>query len=108
MELSASTFFSVFLDQEFKDQSDKDLKPPPPSLSKVIEHINHIANIGGIDSVGIGSDYDGMNPPPKGLEDVSKMPRITEALLGGGYSAEDCAKIMGGNFLRVFGQVCGD
>ena len=63
--------------------------------------------VGGIDSVGIGSDFDGMNPPPVGLEDVSKMSAITEALLAKGYSVDDCAKIMGGNFLRVFGQVCG-
>ena len=100
-------FFSAFLDQEFKDQSDEDLKPTPPPLSKVIDHIHHIANVGGIDSVGIGSDFDGMNPPPEGLEDVSKMPGITEALLARGYSVENCAKVMGGNFLRVFAQVCG-
>ncbi len=101
-------FYSMFLDQEFKDRSKEVPKPTPPSVSKVIEHIDHIATVGGIESVGIGSDFDGMNPPPEGLEDVSKMPKITEALLASGYSAEDCAKIMGGNFLRVFGQVCGN
>jgi membrane dipeptidase len=100
-------FFSLFLDQDFKDLSGGDAKPAPPPLSKVIEHINYIVSIGGIDSVGIGSDFDGMNPPPEGLEDISKMPRLTEALLAEGYSVQDCGKIMGGNFLRVFGQVCG-
>ena len=105
-------FYSVFLDQEFKIQSEKEehpgdqLKSAPPPLSKVIDHIDYIVNIGGIDSVGLGSDFDGMDPPPEGLEDVSKMPKITEAILERGYSVEDAAKIMGGNFLRVFGQVC--
>ena len=100
-------FYSLFLDQEFKNQSGKDIKPTPPPLSKVIEHIDYIADVGGIDSIGIGSDFDGMNPPPVGLEDASRMPRITEALLAKGYSTQDCAKIMGGNFLRLFHQVCG-
>jgi membrane dipeptidase len=100
-------FYSIFLDQEFKLQSEKGLEPTPPPLSKVIDHIDHIVSVGGIDSVGLGSDFDGMNPPPEGLEDVSKMPRITRALLEMGYSVEDTAKIVGGNFLRVFEQVCG-
>jgi len=100
-------FYSTFLDQNFKDNSAKKPKPEPPPLSIVIDHIDYIVNMGGIDCVGLGSDFDGMNPPPVGLEDVSKMPKITEALLERGYSVEDTAKIMGGNFLRVFGQVCG-
>lgn len=100
-------FFAVFLDQEFNKRSKSDSKPSPPPLSKLIEHINHIARVGGIDSVGIGSDYDGMDPPPVGLDDVSKMPILTEALLAQGYTAQDCGKIMGGNFLRVFRQICG-
>jgi len=100
-------FFSLFLDQEFKNQSGGDSKPDPPLLSIVIDHIDHIVSVGGIDSVGIGSDFDGMNPPPKGLEDISTMPRITNALLEKHYSEAEIAKIMGGNFLRVFGEVCG-
>ena len=60
-----------------------------------------------MDSAGIGSDFDGMNSAPEELEDVSKMPGITSALLARGYSVKDCAKIMGGNFLRVFDQACG-
>jgi len=100
-------FYAYFLDQKFKDQSDAKMNPSPPPLSILIDHIDHIARAGGIDSVGIGSDYDGMNPPPEGLEDISKMSVITAALLERNYSADDCAKIMGGNFLRVFGQICG-
>jgi membrane dipeptidase len=54
----------------------------------------------------LGSDFNGRIIPPKGLEDVSKMPKITEALLARGYLEEEIVKIMGENFLRVFGQVC--
>lgn len=97
-------FFSVFLDPEYRSDDNQSIPP----LSIVIDHIDHIARIGGIDSVGIGSDFDGMNPPPIGLDDASKMPIITKALLEKGYSVDECAKIMGENFLRVFGQICGD
>jgi len=100
-------FFATFLDQEFSNRSKSGSKPAPPPLSKLMEHIDHIARVGGIDSVGIGSDFDGMDPPPVGLDDVSKMPVLTAALLAQGYSAQDCAKVMGGNFLRVFRQICG-
>ena len=101
-------FYPVFLDQEFKSKREKGLKPTPPPLSKVIDHIDYIAAIGGIGSIGLGSDFDGMNPPPVGLEDVSKMPGITKTLLERGYSVEEVKKISGGNFMRVFKQVCGD
>ena len=100
-------FYSVFLDEKFKQRSRDRLALEPPPLSKLIDHIDHIANIGGIGSVGLGSDFDGMNPPPKGLDDVSKMPLITAALLERGYSERDIGRIMGGNFLRIFTQVCG-
>jgi len=113
-------FYSVFLDQEFKDKKNLYSKnkasseensissrQKPPSISKVIDHIDHLVKVGGIDCVGLGSDYDGMNPPPEGLEDISKMPRITEELLKKGYSLDEVGKIMGGNFLRVFNRVCG-
>ena len=100
-------FYSQFLDQEYKNKRAEGLKPSPPPLSKVIDHIDYIAGVGGIDSVGLGSDFDGMNPPPVGLEDVTKMPRITEALLERGYSVAEIRKISGGNFMRVFEQVCG-
>jgi len=94
-------FYSLFLDKGFRAKS------VSVSFEKIIDHICHIIKIGGIDSVGLGSDFDGMNFPPKGLEDVSKMPKITESLLKKGYLEEEISKIMGGNFLRVFGQVCG-
>jgi membrane dipeptidase len=72
------------------------------------ECIDHIVKIAGIDHVGIGSDFDGVPSVPSGLEDVSKMPNLTAALLKRGYSEKDIQKIMGENFLRVVREVVGN
>jgi membrane dipeptidase len=69
--------------------------------------VDHIVQVAGIDHVGIGSDYDGTSTLPRGLEDVSKMPNLTAALLKRGYGKGDIEKIMGGNFLRVIREVVG-
>jgi membrane dipeptidase len=69
--------------------------------------VDHIVKVAGIDHVGIGSDFDGISLVPHGLEDVSKMPNLTAALLKRGYSEQDIPKIMGGNFLRVIREVVG-
>lgn len=100
-------FYSLFLDQNYYNKVRKKQKADPPSINKVIEHIEYIIKTGSIDAVGLGSDFDGMNIPPKGLEDVSKVPEITRLLMEKGYIEEELYKILGGNFLRVFGQVCG-
>ncbi len=70
-------------------------------MSKLLEHIDYLVSKVGIDHVAIGSDYDGIESPPRELEDVSKFPLLTEALLNRGYSKEDVTKIMGVNFLRI-------
>ena len=70
-------------------------------------HIDHAVKVAGIDHVGIGSDWDGIDKVPVGLEDVSKMPAVTAGLLKRGYSEQDIKKIMGGNFLRVMREVIG-
>jgi membrane dipeptidase len=70
--------------------------------------IDHIVKIAGIDHVGIGTDFDGINSVPLGLEDVSKMPTLTAALLKRGYKEQDIRKIMGGNYLRVIREVVGN
>lgn len=75
------------------------LRPP---LSLLIDHIDHIVKLAGIDHVGLGSDFDGIESAPKELDDVSDMPLVTKALLQRGYSRSDVKKILGGNFLRVF------
>lgn len=76
------------------------------NIDTVIKHIDYIKNLVGIDYIAIGADYDGGITAPVGLEDVSKMPALTLALLKHGYSPADVRKILGENFLRVFKQVC--
>ena len=78
---------------------------PIATIDDVVAHIDHAVKIAGIDHVGIGSDYDGITGPPRGLEDISKMTALTAALLKYGYSEADVQKIRGGNFLRVIQQV---
>jgi len=73
----------------------------PGDASIVVEHIDHIAKVAGIDHVGIGSDFDGVGTLPRGLEDVSKYPVITELLLRKGYSEQDIQKVLYKNILRV-------
>jgi membrane dipeptidase len=75
------------------------------TLDDVVAHIDHIVKIAGIDAVGIGSDFDGVGCVPIGLDDVSKYPNLTRALLEHGYSAGDIRKIYGGNVLRLMRAV---
>jgi membrane dipeptidase len=78
---------------------------PPLPISKLIDHIDHIVKVAGIDHVGIGADFDGANDMPEGARDVSMLPNITYELLKRGYSEKDIRKILGENLLRVFGEV---
>jgi membrane dipeptidase len=77
-------------------------KIPRPPLSMLIDHIDHIAKVAGIDHVGLGSDFDGIPSSPQGIDSAADLPKITAALMERGYSAEDCRKILGENFLRFF------
>lgn len=79
--------------------------PPPPEIDILIEHIDHVVKLVGIDYVGLGSDFDGASSYPRGLEDISGFPLITYHLLKRGYQPMDIKKILGGNLLRVFKQV---
>ena len=102
------------LNEKFKDdperlseESDKleAANPLPPlPISKLIDHIDHIVKIAGIDHVGIGADFDGANDMPEGARDVSMLPNITYELLKRGYSEPDIRKILGENLLRVMTQ----
>jgi membrane dipeptidase len=79
---------------------------PRPPFSLLIDHIDHIAKVAGVDHVGLGSDFDGINGQlPQGIDSPADLPKITAALMARGYSAEDCRKILGGNLLRVFREV---
>jgi membrane dipeptidase len=80
----------------------KDAHPiPPGNVHTVVDHIDHIARVAGMDHVGLGSDYDGVAIMPEQLEDVSGFPYITQELLNRGYSEHNIRKILGGNLLRV-------
>jgi membrane dipeptidase len=81
-------------------------KIPRPPLSALIDHIDHIAKAAGVDHVGLGSDFDGVSgATPQGIDSAADLPKITQALLDRGYSAEDIKKILGGNLLRVLHEV---
>ena len=77
---------------------------PPTPLSVLIDHIDHIAKVAGIDHVGLGSDFDGGVTLPEGVKDISELPNITYELLRRGYSETDVRKILGENFLRAFAK----
>jgi membrane dipeptidase len=77
----------------------------PATLADVVAHIDHIRKIAGIDAIGIGTDFNGVECVPQGLEDVSNLPNLTRALLEKGYKEDDIRKIYSGNFLRMMRAV---
>src|SRR6476620_5618785 len=78
---------------------------PRPPLKSMIDHIDHIAKVAGIDHVGLGSDFDGVTSLPEGIDSAADLPKITQSLLQRGYTREQIHKILGGNFLRVMHEV---
>jgi membrane dipeptidase len=89
--------------QRWSDESVRAGKLPQVSWEKIVDHIDHAANITGADHVGVGSDFDGAFMPA-GMEDASKFPRITEGLVRRGYGEADIRKILGENTLRVMAE----
>lgn len=87
--------------EEINAKYRKEIEDMRAPLSLLIDHIDHMVKLVGADHVGLGADYDGAESYPKGLDDVSKYPLITEALLQRGYSGKDVKKILGGNFIRL-------
>jgi membrane dipeptidase len=77
---------------------------PKVSWEKIVEHIDHAVKVAGVEHVGLGSDFDG-TPVPLGMEDASKLPKLTQGLLDRHYSERDIQKILGGNILRVMEEV---
>jgi membrane dipeptidase len=73
----------------------------PGTIHHVLDHIEHIAKVAGIDHVGLGSDFDGIPTLPKQLEDVSTYPNLTQGMLDRGFSEEEVLKVLGGNLMRV-------
>jgi membrane dipeptidase len=127
-------FFPAFLDQRYRDESqkrDQKLKPQmdtlreqfkdnreafneaerkllaenpiyTPSYTKIVDHIDHIVKVAGIDYVGIGSDYDGVPLLPEGMNGAEDLVLVTYEMLKRGYSEKDIRKVLGENFLRAF------
>jgi membrane dipeptidase len=73
-----------------------------PSIGQLLDHLDYIVRLIGVQGVGLGSDFDGIESPPKELDDVTTFPLITKALLERGYKKKEVEKILGGNFIRVF------
>jgi membrane dipeptidase len=99
LKTNPSDFYAnLFIHEKYKEEIDN----TRPSLSLLIDHLDHIVKLIGVDHVGLGSDFDGINSAPRELNDVTNMPLITEELMKRGYSKTDIFKILGGNFIRVF------
>jgi membrane dipeptidase len=76
-----------------------------PSYKRIVDHIDHVVSLVGIDHVGLGSDFDGIEVTPEGMEDISKFSLVFDEMRRRGYTEEDIEKVAGGNFFRVFDQV---
>lgn len=99
-------FYCNFISQRYADADKAHEKNiPPATLKDVLDHIDHAVKIAGMDHVGIGSDFDGIECAPTGLSDVSQFPNLTRALLERGYSRGQIEKLYGGNTLRLMRQV---
>lgn len=88
----------LFLAKKYPDEV-QSLRPP---LSLLIDHLDHLVAVAGIDHVGLGSDFDGIESTPQQMDDVGDYPNITRALRERGYSKKEVRKILGENFLRIF------
>lgn len=80
--------------------------PEGATLERVADHMVHAALTAGPAHVGLGSDFEGIEATPEGLEDVTRLPRLTEELLRRGFSGEEVAGILGGNVFGLMGEVC--
>ena len=101
-QLKAAGKTVTFLDRD-RIEREWAAKIPRPPLSSLIDHIDHIAKVAGIDHVRLGSDFDGVSgATPQGIDSAADLPKITQALLDRGYSADEIRKVLGENLLRVF------
>ncbi|HAO18162.1 MAG TPA: membrane dipeptidase [Alteromonas macleodii] len=92
--------------ENFEENYRKEVPYPYSTLDEVLDHIDHVVKLIGVDHVGIGSDYDGVGDSlPIGLKDVASFPNLVQGLLDRGYSRTDIEKILSGNLLRVWQQV---
>lgn len=104
-EMKAQAKTVTFIDED-RIEREWAAKISRPPLKSLIDQIDHVAKVAGIDHVGLGSDFDGVaGATPQGIDSAADLPKITQALLDRGYSAQDIHKVLGGNLLRVFGEV---
>ncbi len=89
-------FYPVFLDSSYESAN--------PSYRRITDHIDHVVGLVGVDHVGLGSDFDGIEITPEGMEDISKFSLVFDELRARGYSEADLAKIASGNFFRILNQ----
>lgn len=98
LKLNPEPYFGqVYLFNKYADEV-RNLRPP---MGKLLDHLDYIVKLAGVDHVGLGSDFDGVNSLPDGLDGVEDFPKITGELIKRGYSKKDIQKILGGNLLRV-------
>ena len=93
---------SYFANKILYEKYNTEVQQMRAPLSLLLDNIDHIVKLIGVDHVGLGSDFDGINSPPQQLDDVTTYPLITKELLARGYSEKDIRKILGGNFIRLF------
>jgi len=99
-------FYPVFLDDSFHEE---DMSTAPrPSYKRIVDHIDHVVSLVGIEHVGIGSDFDGIDVAPDGMENISMMPKVFEEMRRRGYSENDIAKVASENFFNVLSSSGGE
>ena len=92
-------FYPVFLEDGFDEEHM--FEATRPSYTRIVDHIDHVVRLVGIDHVGIGSDFDGIDVTPEGLENVSMMPKLFDEMRLRGYSQEGIEKVASRNFFNV-------
>ena len=105
MELERQLKSQMLSDEQIRAELRRwKIKNPYPrgAIHDLLDHIDHVAKLAGVERVGLGSDYDGVSVLPKQLDDVSSYPYITQGLMDRGYSEQEIQGILGGNLLRVF------
>jgi membrane dipeptidase len=105
MELERQLKSQMLSDEQIRAELRRwKIKNPYPrgTIHDLLDHIDHVAKLAGVERVGLGSDYDGVSVLPKQLDDVSSYPYITQGLMDRGYSEQEIQGILGGNLLRVF------
>lgn len=100
--LKAAGRGGYFIEDYFQNKYKEEAESMRPSVSLIVDHIDYIVKLIGVDHVGLGSDFDGISSAPRELNSLLDFPLVTKALLDRGYNTKDVEKILGGNFIRVF------